>query len=261
MNLTDNETLKFMRGSPVLLDDICAIYPARMGEIVDIGYDKFQQYLGVLTMEKPIQKPGEKETELSKILSSLTNFEYFLLTSTLDAGLNLLMKQGFRFFTHEDATFSLDPAQIVIGPLAEQHILNEEKFYEFQRILKRMYFIDVEGDDIIINDDDSPAVIRLKLQMRENREKVRRAKAAKAAREGTDLKLSDLIGSITINNCGLNMENIWNITYYAFHDQLKRMGWRDQFNINNQAAMAGAKLKESQLKHWMRPIASSENHD
>jgi hypothetical protein len=41
MNLTDNETLKFMRGSPILLDDICAIYPVKMGEIIDIGYDKF----------------------------------------------------------------------------------------------------------------------------------------------------------------------------------------------------------------------------
>jgi hypothetical protein len=81
--------------------------------------------------------------------------------------------------------------------------------------------------------------------MRANREKVRKAKAKKAAQEKSDLKFSDLIGSITINNCGLNMNNIWDITYYAFHDQLKRMGWRDQFNINNQAALAGAKLKKS----------------
>jgi len=54
--------------------------------------------------------------------------------------------------------------------------------------------------------------------MRANREKVRRAKAAKAAQEKSDMKFSDLIGSMTINNCGLNMTNIWDITYYAFHD-------------------------------------------
>jgi len=41
MNLTDNETLKFLRGSPVLLEDICAVYPATLGEIIDLGYDKF----------------------------------------------------------------------------------------------------------------------------------------------------------------------------------------------------------------------------
>jgi hypothetical protein len=54
--------------------------------------------------------------------------------------------------------------------------------------------------------------------MRVNRERVRRAKAAKAAREKTNLKFSDLLGSITINHCGLSMANIYDITYYAFHD-------------------------------------------
>ena len=258
MNLTDNETLKFMRGSPVLLDDICAIYPAKLGEIIDLGYDKFQQYLGVLTMTKPSGKKKGQDKELEELVEKLTDFQYFLLVSSLDSEVNNTIRQAFRFFIHDSITFSLDPAQIVIGPIAEQHILNEEKFYDFQRILKRMYFIETEGDEIIINENDSPAVRRLKLQMRENREKVRRAKMRKAQQDGNDLKFSDLIGSITINNCGLNMDNIWNITYYAFHDQLKRMGWRDQFNINNQAAMAGAKLKKSQLKHWMRPIADSE---
>ena len=259
MNLTDNETLKFMRGSPVLLDDICAIYSPKLGEIVDIGYDKFQQYLGILTMTKPISRPGpKKDQDLAQMLENLTDYEYFILMTTLDKEVNLVVKQAFKFFIHESVTFSIDPAQIMVGPLAEQHILNEEKFYDFQRILKRMCFVEVEGEEIIINPDDSPTVRRLKMQMRENREKVRRANAKQAQREKSDLKFSDLIGSMTLNNCGLNIDNIWNITYYAFHDQLKRMGWRDQFNINNQAAMAGAKLKKSQLKHWMRPIADSD---
>ena len=122
-----------------------------------------------------------------------------------------------------------------------------------------MYFIDVDVDDIVINADDDPAVKRLKMQMRENREKVKLAKAKQAAREKrNDLQFSDLLASVTINGCGLNMENIWNVTYYAFHDQLKRMGWRDQFEINSRAALAGAKLKKDQLKHWMRSIANSE---
>jgi len=41
MNLTDNEVLKFLKGSPVFIEDICAVYPATLGEIVDIGYEKF----------------------------------------------------------------------------------------------------------------------------------------------------------------------------------------------------------------------------
>ena len=257
MNLTDDEILKFQRGSPVFLDDICAIYPAKMGEIVDEGYSNFQKYLSVLIAEKPVINKND-DGELKDLMEQLTDFQYLLMMTAVDPEINQTVKDAFRFFTHENIVFSLDPAQIIIGPIEEKHLLTEEKFYDLQRILKRMYFIEQEGEEIIISKDDPPAVRRLKEQMRRNREKVRKAKAKQAAQEGADLKFSDLIGSITIDNCGLNMENIWNITYYAFHDQLKRMGWRDQFNINNQAALAGAKLKKNQLKHWMRSIASSD---
>ena len=257
MNLTDDEVLKFQRGSPVFLEDICAIYPAKMGEIVDLGYSKFQQYLSVILVEKPTNSQMQDET-LKELISSLTDFQYLLMLTALDIEANQLLKGAFQFFTHENITISLDPAQIIIGPLEENHLLTEEKFYDFQRIIKRMYFIEQDGEEIIINPDDPPHVRRLKEKMRENRNKVRKAKAKQAEREKSDLKFSDLIGSLTIDNCGLNMENVWNITYYAFHDQLRRMGWRDQFNINNQAALAGAKLKKNQLKHWMRSIASSD---
>ena len=219
MNLTDNEVLKFMKGSPVFLDDICAIYPVTLGEIVDEGYENFQKYLGIMTMEKPVTT-GKEEEELKQLLTSLTDFQYLLLMSAMDLEVNNALKNAFRFFTHEEVIFSFDPAQIIIGPPEEKHILTEEKFYDLQRILRRMYFIEQEGEEIIIYDDDPPATKKLKMQMRANREKLRRAKAKKAAQEKNDLKFSDLIGSLTINDCGLNISNIWDITYYAFHDQL-----------------------------------------
>ena len=256
MNLTDNEVLKFQKGGPVFIEDICAVYSATLGEIVDIGYDKFQQYLGILTADKPSDFKGD--TELKNLIDSISDFQYLLLMVSMDVQVNSLVKDALRFFTHSSATFSLDPPQIILGPLEEQHILDEKHFYDLQQLLRRMYFIEQEGEEIIIYDDDDPTTKRLKMQMRANREKVRRAKAKKAQQNGSDMKMSDLIGSMTLNDCGLNMTNIWDVTYYAFHDQLKRMGWRDQFNINQKAALAGAKINKSQLKHWMRSIASSD---
>ena len=256
MNLTDNEVLKFLKGGPVFIEDICAVYSVTLGEIVDVGYDKFQQYLSILTATKPTDVKGEQE--LTELLNNISDYQYLLLMVSMDAQVNSLVKSAFRFFTHSEATFSLDPPGIFLGPLEEKHILDEKHFYDLQRVLKRMYFLEVEGEEIIIYEDDDPATKRLKMQMRANREKVRRAKAKKAAQEKSDMSMSDLIGSMALNDCGLNIKNIWDITYYAFHDQLKRMGWRDQFNINQKAALAGAKINKSQLKHWMRSIASSD---
>ena len=257
MNLTDNETLKFLKGSPVFIDDICAVFPATLGEIVDEGYDQFQQYLGVLTATKPTTKL-DNDKELRELMDKLTDFQYILLMANLDPQVNSILKKGFKFFTREDAIFSLEPAQIVIGPLEEKHLMTESKFYDFQRLLKRMYFMEIDQEEIIIYEDDDPMTKRIKMQMRANREKVRKAKINKSRQEGSDMQMSDLIASLTLNDCGLNIHNIWDITYYAFHDQLKRMGWRDQFNINQKAALAGAKLNKSQLKHWMRSITSQD---
>ena len=256
MNLTDNEVLKFLKGGPVFIEDICAVYSVTLGEIVDVGYDKFQQYLSILTATKPTDVKGEQE--LTELLNNISDYQYLLLMVSMDAQVNSLVKSAFRFFTHSEATFSLDPPGIFLGPLEEKHILDEKHFYDLQRVLKRMYFLEVEGEEIIIYEDDDPATKRLKMQMRANREKVRRAKAKKAAQEKSDMSMSDLIGSMALNDCGLNIKNIWDITYYAFHDQLKRMGWRDQFNINQKAALAGAKINKSELKHWMRSISSDK---
>jgi hypothetical protein len=53
MNLTDEATLKFMKGTPYLFEDICAVFPATLGQIVDEGYDEFEKYLSVITTMKP----------------------------------------------------------------------------------------------------------------------------------------------------------------------------------------------------------------
>ena len=257
MNLTDSYILKFLKGSPVFLDDICIIYPPTLGQVVDEGYDKFQEYVGALTANKPSSSQFQ-DAEFKEIMSKLSDFQYILLMACMDVNVNSTLKQAFRFFTHEEVTFSLEPPQIVIGPLQEKHILNEEKFYDFQRIIRRVNFLEQEGEEIIIYPDDNPITKRMKEKLRERQAQLRRAKA-KQSNGDSDLKLSDLIGSLTINNCNLNIQNIWDISYYAFHDQLKRMGWRDQFNINQSAALAGAKLEKNKLRHWMRSIANSDN--
>jgi len=41
ISINDDMILKFQRGTPILLEDVCAIYPATMGEIIDIGYTTF----------------------------------------------------------------------------------------------------------------------------------------------------------------------------------------------------------------------------
>jgi hypothetical protein len=84
--------------------------------------------LGVITSTKPIEVG--KDTEIAKLLEELSDFQYLLLMSMMDPTMNSLLKSAFHFFTHSDATFVIDPPQIVLGPLEEQNIMNEKQFYD-----------------------------------------------------------------------------------------------------------------------------------
>lgn len=259
MNSTnDSLTLKCLRGSPIFVDDVCAVYPPKLGEIADLGYEKFLTYLNAITMERP--EVNKKENpELAEALENLSDFQYMIWLTQVDAQMNSILKGAFRFFLHENVFFSLQPAEITVGTLEEKHILDEEGFYSLRRYIKKVCWLDRDsGDEIIIYADDDPRTKALKQQMIVNRKRVARAKAKQQGGGDTELEFSDLVASVAAGNCGLNIDNIWNITYYAFHDQMKRMGWREQFDINQRAAMAGAKIKKEDLKHWIKSITTKD---
>ena len=97
-------------GSPVFLDDICAVHCATLRQIIEVGYDNFLKFLGVMTTTKPI--PSEiKNAEIEEIIKDLSDFEYFLLMATSDSLTGGIVRRAFRFFLQEkNILFSLNPA-------------------------------------------------------------------------------------------------------------------------------------------------------
>jgi hypothetical protein len=103
---------------------------------------------------------------------------------------------------------------------------------------------------------DSPRVRALKEKMLEGRRKREELKRkSKKNSSEKSLELSDLIASLTIGSNSYNMTNVWDLTYYAFQDQLKRMSWREEFDINTRASLAGAKLDKNKLSHWIKTMS------
>lgn len=192
------------------------------------------------------------------MLSKITNFEFLLLLSQMDAKQMELVKEAFHFFTHDEVIMSLDPPSVTFGEIKDKRILTKDDFYDFQFLLKASCaMLDSREQDIELRDDDTEQVRALKLKMLEGRRKAAEAKAKERNRgnkKDSDVKMSDLIASLCIGANGLNLLNIWDLTYYAFQDQLKRMSWKEEFNINTRAAMAGAKIKKDKLTHWIKPM-------
>lgn len=258
MNSTEDIVLKSLFGSPVFIKDICAVYCLTLGEIVRYGHDNFLKALQAMLIEKPVEGPNK---EINDLLNRLTDFQFALFLVSTDKEFHDNLTKAFRLFTKEKVIFSLEEQEIIVGPPEEKHIIREADFAELQDTLRIMYFLEHDSDDIRIDENDDPRVKKLKEQFKQNRKKVAKAKVKKQDGEGTNLNFSDLIGSVAVGIEGMTISNIQDITYYAFHDQLKRMNWREQFDINHRAAMAGAKLKKEQLQHWIKAISAQENNN
>lgn len=252
MSSTDDKALKFLAGIPVRYQDICLVKSPFLKDIAAEGVTKFYQYISFLT----ISKPKVDNTEVSKLLSPLSDFDYLLLLAQMEPENYNLIKSAFRFFTGETPILVPTNHQIVIGPPDEKRILTNENFLGFSELIKcSCAMLDMKKDTIQFLETDSPKVRELKEKMLKGRRDLEKIKRNQAQKDGKkELELSDLIGSLAIGSNSYNMLNIWDLTYYAFQDQLKRMSWREEFDINTRAALAGAKLDKDKLSHWIKSM-------
>lgn len=151
----------------------------------------------------------------------------------------------------------LDQACIIVGDPLEKRMITKDNFYDFQTYIGFVCAMeDFMDDRIEIRDDDDPNVRRIKLQMIEGRKKREAAKkkSQNNSDKKSDLTFTDLIASLPIGAPGYTIESVMNLSYYAFQDQLKRMNWFEEFNINTRAAMAGAKIGKDKLSHWIKTM-------
>lgn len=253
MSSTDNNVLKFMSGLPVIYDSICLVKSPLLKEIAAEGLDRFYQYISFIN----INKPAMENEELKELLSPLSDFEFLILLAHADKNNYEAISAAFEFFTGDKPTFIPSPPQIVLGDPQEGRVLNADNFYGFQELVKTACAMNNPKQDTIqFLPTDSPRVRALKEKMLKGRKDLAKIKKKQAQKngEGGELEFSDLVGSLAIGSNSYNLTNVWDLTYYAFQDQLKRMGWYEEFNINTRASLAGAKLDKNKLSHWIKSM-------
>ena len=251
MNLTDGDKLKLLYGKPLMYKDICLVYSPLMDTVATIGLEEFYQCISLLLTSKP---PAE-DREMKKLLDKLTDFEYLLMIVSMEPQHKQTLLRALEIFTQERGTILMNNSSIILGDPIEKRVLDKDNFYEFQSYIGAVCAMeDYTQDRIEFKESDSPDARRIKIQLIEGRKKREIAKQKAAKNKGdSKVQLTDLIASIPIGTNGsYRLVDTQYMTYYAFQDQLKRMGWYEEFNINSQAAMAGAKISKEKLSHWIK---------
>lgn len=250
------DKLKLLAGDPIKFYDIGKIYPFTIGDIKKIGgEDEFNTYLKILTISKDtftsLQSQGIVDDDQTKALNKITNLDiiYILCTNNNDFYNKYIEAMGFIF--RDKAHFT--DYGICIGELNKDKLIDSVKYDEFIEVIKVQNCLKKQ-DDV---DDENPANDKAKelLEKRKkSREKVNQIKNKDEQGNGEPLALDDLVSILCANGNGINMFNVWDLSFYAFNDQFNRMKMFEDFQINIHSLLAGADPNEIELKHWMSKI-------
>lgn len=246
-NLINKE--QFFVGIPTEIENICKIYPVTLREIAQIGVKNFYSYLNFFTLEK---EDIDKFLRQNEIEGSYTPFQFILINACNDNQYFLNLKKAFKFFLHEnDITLLPDNEAIILGSITEERLIMEETFNNICAIIRYQNNVQQSEEMKMNNPSDAKAAQIIK-QIKEGR-KLREKK------NNSNLSFTDLVASLAAKGNGLNALNVWDLTYYAFNDQFKRMQMIEEYESARQSLLAGADPKKVKIEYWMKPIEQEKS--
>lgn len=248
-NLINEE--QFYVGIPTQIDNICKVYPVTLREIAQIGVKNFYSYLNLFTLEK---EDIDEFLRQQGIEEDITPFQFTLINASSDEQYLQNLQEAFKFFLHEDKiTVLADNEAIVLGELTENRLLMEGNFNVICNVISKQNVTQRVSDEEKMNNPSDARAAQIIKKLKEGR-RIREKKNS-----NSNLSFVDLVASLAAKGNGLNALNVWDLTYYAFNDQFKRMQMIEEYESARQSILAGADPKKVKLEYWMRPIEKEKS--
>lgn len=254
---------KLLSGSVIHIDG-CPTYKVTLQEMADEGFTKMQNIIGLMSLD---------DSAASKFLSGIEDEDistYYVLAIGVLQDLRQKQK-GVRkqddFICDTALTFltlffkqnvCFDEKRGFIVKNADDEIifiLNENNYSQFRNILRyRNCLIDI--DEVYDTNPANDMAAKLLEKRRMLRDKIHKSKKAQ---EDDGISMADLI-SIFAESESMPLQDVYcNYDIYQFNNQFNRLKIMDDFKVNIQALLAGAKPEDVKLKHWLSKINNKED--
>lgn len=248
---------QFMAGIPTEIPNLdnpnspilCKVYPATLRQIAEAGVKNFYSYLNIFTLNKEDVDEYFKEQNIEM---DITPFQFLLSISKADSQYYNMAKKAFQFFLHEDITILETNEAIVLGDISENRIIDEKCFEVIKTVVEKQHVLDTESSSAKMDNPSDAKAAQIIKKLKEGR------KMREKAKGNSDLTFSDLVASLAAKGNGLNILNVWDLTYYAFNDQFKRMQMIESYQSSHQSLLAGADPKKVKLEYWIDTIRDKE---
>lgn len=220
------------------------VYPPRLGDIREIGYDSYREYVSLLLMDR------EGYAELFKVkdvaaLEQWTTMQLITYTPPLRATL----LQALSFFLHSDVCYSDDVGYFIDGKPVVYLTLDDLSTY--RSIILR--FCNIEDTS------DQQQVTYRNARAKRTYEKIQKCKAKKRKQSAGDknMELPNLIAAVSAFSATYNLLNIWGLTVYQFYDQFTRLSGKIQLGIIGQKWAAWG-TDSFDFSAWYKALSTTE---
>ena len=253
---------RLLSGGVIYIDN-CPTYKVTLQDMADYGYGQIQEVISLMTADDSAATRLLTNVEgtvstfcvvaigIMQDLMRTNNDEEKRGGSLYDTVLKFLS-----LFFRSEVYFDENIGFVVNDDKGNvSFILNENNYNEFRNILKQRNCLG-DIDDFLAENPANEMAAKLLEKKRMLKEKVRRLK--KSDDEDT-ITMADLI-SIFADAKKMPLQDVYrNYDVYQFNNQFNRLKIMDDYRVNIQALMAGAKSEDVKLQHWISKIKKEEN--
>lgn len=226
-------------GYPSQFNNVCKIYPKTIGEIVEIGINKYQGQLGLLLLtETKIVELIKEKTGQEIPIEEVEPLTYLLASAEQDDRFLLELQSIFSTFIKEDILLLPPINSVLVGSPEEKRLITPQNFRDFQDILRIQNKREIEEPP---PENETPGQRKMRLL----REKVAAVKKKQSQKNDEGQSLGDLLEIADVFGIDTN-----NRTLYAFYNLLHRHQLKEKWEQDIQMLCAGADSKKIKTKYW-----------
>lgn len=218
--------------------NICYIYPLSINEIADLGYNTYNRYVGLLTMDEPTIADTIKEKTGEKVpIEQIRPLGYLLTSAALNETFLLELQNSFSTFIKEEVLLLPKINAIVIGNPADRRLITEENFRDFQDILRLQ-------NDREVTEPPPENETYGQRKMRLLREQVAAVKRKQAQKNGEKQSFAELME--IAETFGISAEH----SLYAYYKLVRRFKLKEKWDQDIQMLCAGADSSKIKTQYW-----------
>lgn len=232
--MSDNK-LRLLLGLPIAVPNLCYVHPVKIRDIADIGEDKFNQYLSIITFQ------GKDRIEIEDL--NLSTFEFVTISCIGDIGFRNSYLNALSFFLREEVHLTND-GLFYLGDINEQRIIKEEHYEQIRQIVKEQNYMDKEEKK---ENQFKPHDERTR-QLLEKQKKYEALLQQANAENG--LHLHDIV-EIVAAYSNVDILRIYDLTIYQLYKNYIRLSLKANYTDQYSALLQGADIKQGDLKHYL----------